>query len=86
MGPNPTRGSIYPTLTMKSLIYHTSQQYVMTYKYSIGDTVSIKGGDSGDVKRFPEYIRGKTGVIQAARGPFKNPRDRMGCHKSSWQN
>ncbi len=49
----------------------------MAYKFAIGATVTIKGGDRGDVKRFPEYVRGKTGVIHAARGPFKNPRDHL---------
>ena len=62
---------------MKSLMYYTKPACIMTYKYSIGTTVNIKDGNPGDVKRFPEYIRGKKGVIREARGPFKNPRDHI---------
>ncbi|MFQ6011016.1 MAG: SH3-like domain-containing protein [Nitrososphaerales archaeon] len=49
----------------------------MTYKFGIGATINIKNGNPGDPKRFPEYIKGKKGVIHAARGPFKNPRDHL---------
>ena len=77
MGSNPTRGSLILILLMKTLIYRYGLPAIMGYKYSIGSTVSITGGGPGDVKRFPEYIRGKTGIIHAVRGPFKNPRDHL---------
>ena len=47
----------------------------MDSKFSVGERVRIKMENGEDPKRVPQYIRGKQGLIQKARGEQINPRD-----------
>jgi nitrile hydratase len=47
----------------------------MANTFSVGDRVRIKTENPGDVKRVPNYIKGRAGVVQKAHGRIISPRD-----------
>jgi len=45
------------------------------YKFAVGERVRIIPENPRDGKRFPNYIAGKTGIVEAVRGRISDPMD-----------
>lgn len=47
----------------------------MSFHFAVGDTVRVRAGDPPGHIRTPFYVRGKTGVVTARWGEFRNPEE-----------